>query len=113
MRIAEDNEEHLAAVRRLWHLPARPINAVPAAAVAFRRDTASDGGLVTFPLPPSTPTPFAFAHARSFAPFVLKVQYGWADDSARMAFGEGGEMFVASLFGTPPVIIRRRPSWNF
>jgi hypothetical protein len=112
-RVSNDNEEHIAAVRRLWHLPARKINAVPPTAIVFRTDTASDGRIVTFPLPPNTPTPFAFAHARSYAPFVLRVQYGWADGGTRMVFGEGGELFVTSIFGTPPVVIRRRPSWNF
>jgi hypothetical protein len=112
-RVSNENEEHIQAVRRLWHLPSRKINTVPPIAVHFRTDTAPDGGIGTFPLPPNTPTPFAFAHARSFAPFVLEVQYGWADGGARMAFGEGGELLVASLFGTPPVVIRRRPGWNF
>ena len=111
--VSKDNEEHIVGLRRLWHLPARKINSVPANAIVFRTEATPDGTTVTFPLPPTTPTPFAFAHARSFAPFVLRVQYGWADGGKRMDFGEGGELFVASAFGTPPVVIRRRPSWNF
>ena len=75
--VAKENEEHIAAVRRLWHLPARKINPVPLGAVVFRTETAPDGRVVTFPLPPTTPTPFAFAHARSFAPFVLRRTPSW------------------------------------
>ncbi|HET7710722.1 MAG TPA: hypothetical protein VFL80_02225 [Thermoanaerobaculia bacterium] len=111
--VGQENREHLAAVRRLWRIPERTVHAVPRGEIVMRTDRDQEGQIVTFPLPPRTPTPFVFAHASSFAPFVMKVQYGWADGGTQMSFGEGGEVFVASFFGTYPVIIKKRPAWYF
>ena len=68
--------------------------------------------LVTFQVPPEVDLPFAYAHARQVAPFLLRVQYGWAIGGERMAFGEGGQKLVFSLFGQSWVI-RESPSWQF
>ena len=111
--IMRDNREHIVAVRRGWRMPERTVLAVPRGSVVMRTDRDTEGRLVTFPLPPNTPTPFAFAHASHFGPFVMKVRYGWADGGKRMSFGEGGEMFVLSFFGSRPLILKKRPSWYF
>lgn len=111
--VNDGNREHLFSVRRLWHIAPRPINTVPEGAILMRTQRDPEGKLITFPLPPRTPTPFAYAHSASFAPFVMKVQYGWADGGSRMSFGEGGETFVFSFFGLRPFVIKKRPSWYF
>jgi hypothetical protein len=111
--VLRDNREHLTSVRRSWRLPERHLNRVQRGGIVMRTERDPEGRLVTLPMPPNTPTPFSFAHASSWVPFVVKVRYGWADGGTRMSFGEGGEMFVASFFGWRSSVLRRKPSWYF
>jgi hypothetical protein len=110
--VQRENETSLHQVAALWHLPVGKRTTVPRASLHFSTRRNADGKVVTFQSPPRADLPFAYAYGRQVAPFLLRVQYGWAIGGKRMAFGEGGQKLVFSLFGRPWVL-RRSPSWQF
>jgi len=110
--VQRENERNLQRVAALWHLPIGTRRTVPKASLHFRTRRSAEGKAVTFQIPPRVDLPFAYAYAGQVAPFLLRVQYGWAIGGERMAFGEGGQKLVFSLFGRSWVI-RKSPSWQF
>ena len=109
--VQHENEKNLQRVAALWHLPLGRRTTVPKASLHFSTQRSAEGKAVTFQIPPKVDLPFAYAYAQQVAPFFLRVQYGWAIGGERMAFGEGGQKLVLSLFSRSWVI-RESPSWQ-
>jgi hypothetical protein len=78
----------------------------------MRKQTTTKGKQVVLQIPPRETPPFCYASAKQAAPFVLRVQYGWAASGSRMAFGQGGEQLVLSVFGKT-TMLRDRAAWHF
>jgi hypothetical protein len=111
-QVQKQCEEHIAHVARLWGLPPSKIRRLPPSAIRMGQGTTRDGKRVTFQVPPNEKPPFWYARARHAAPFVLRVQYGWATSGSRMAFGQGGEQLVLSVFGRTTTL-RDRADWHY
>ena len=98
-QVQRECEAQLVRVVKLWRLPPSEIHQLPVEAIRMRTDVTPRGTRVTVQAPPSEPPPYAYAHAETYAPFVLRVRYGWVAQGGRMAFGGGGERLVLSIFG--------------
>jgi hypothetical protein len=109
-RVQRQCEESIVQVERLWRLPTREIRRLPSSVIRMRTGTTDTGKHVVFQLPPSEQPPYWYAHVKQAAPFILRVQYGWATNGTRMEFGQGGEQWVLSIFGKPKTLCDR-PEW--
>ena len=110
--VQKECEESIDRVARLWQLPPTQVQRLPPSAIQTREGKTSDGRRVNFQVPPREKPPFCYASAKHAAPFILRVQYGWAASGSRMAFGQGGEQLVLSVFGKTKTL-RNRADWHF
>lgn len=108
--IQRECDTRIVQAVNLWRLPSRQIRRLPATAIRTRDVVTPKGARVTMQMLPSEIPPYTYAHAKTVAPFVLKVRYGWAAAEGRLAFGEGGERLVLSVFGLTKQL-RDRPDW--
>lgn len=105
-------EQRIEQVARHWKLSPGSVTHLPASSIRMAGSTTPEGNRVRVQLPPTEKPPFCYTHVSQAAPFVLRVQYGWAVSGARMAFGQGGEQLVVSVFGRTKTL-RDRPAWHF
>lgn len=110
--VQKECDSSITQTARLWHLSVRDVRHLPSSSIRMRADVTPKGKRVNFQLPPREQPPFSYAHAEQVAPFVFRVQYGWAVAGSRMTFGQGGEQKVISVFGITKTV-RDRPAWNF
>lgn len=110
--VRRECEDSIAHVTRLWRLPPQDVRRVPASSLRERKSRTVDGETITHHALPDEEAPFCYAYAAQAAPFVLRVEYGWAARGPRMTFGHGGERIVVSLFGKTATV-SDRPEWYF
>lgn len=112
VEVQKQVESSVSQTARLWHLPMAQVRRLPTSSLRMRTEVTPEGKRITFQIPPADRPPFAYAHAKHLAPFVLRVQYGWAVAGSRMSFGQGGEQIVLTAFGLTKKL-RDRPEWSF
>src|ERR1700686_2993472 len=78
MQVQRHCESSVVQIGRLWHLPMTTVRTLPRSSIRMRTDVTAEGKRVTFQVPPNEKPPFVYAHATQVAPFILRVQYGWA-----------------------------------
>ena len=112
-RLAEKQcEASIEQVARRWELAPSAVRRVPVSSIRTGFATTPEGKRVRVQLRPNERPPFCYAHVVQAAPFILRVQYGWAVTGSRTAFGHGGEQLVISVFGRTK-ILRDRVAWQF
>jgi hypothetical protein len=111
-RVQSDCEESIAQVARPWRLPVNGMRRLPPSEVPPQKGTTAKGERVVFQAPPSAKPPFYYVSVAHAAPFILRVRYGWAASGSRMAFGQGGEQLVLSVFGVTKTL-RDRIEWHY
>lgn len=112
MSVQKQCEGNIAHVEQRWRLPPREVRRLPPSSIQLRTGATPEGKRLVFQVPPSEKPPFCHAHVKQAAPFILRVQYGWAVSGSRMAFGQGGEQLVLSVFGKTKTL-RDRAEWHF
>jgi type II secretory pathway pseudopilin PulG len=102
---------NMTEAARLWGLAVPRPAQLPASAIRIRSEVGRDGAGLAFQVPPASNPPYMYAHAKQIAPFIFRVQYGWALAGAHITLGQGGNQLILSVFRHSKVL-RDRREWQ-